>query len=108
MFTGAVACGRGQRENAVMTTDRLDRAVQAVPATYAGPGGALAVLRDGDILVRHAWGWANAEQRVPFTPNTLFRLCSITKQFTCALLLDAFPDPSVLDDDVRARLPAFP
>ncbi len=32
-------------------------------------------------------------------------MCSITKQFTCGLVLDAFPDPSVLDADVRARLP---
>jgi D-aminopeptidase len=32
-------------------------------------------------------------------------MCSITKQFTCGLVLDAFPDPSVLDHDVRARLP---
>ena len=32
-------------------------------------------------------------------------MCSITKQFTCALVLDAFPDPRVLDADVRARLP---
>ncbi|HEX7199156.1 MAG TPA: D-aminopeptidase, partial [Dongiaceae bacterium] len=37
--------------------------------------------------------------------KTLFRLCSVTKQFTCALVLDLFPDPSVLDGDVRARLP---
>ena len=63
------------------------------------------MLRDGEVLVRHAWGWANAERRIPFTPRTLFRMCSITKQFTCAVVLDAFPDPSVLDGDVRARLP---
>ncbi|MGI4801927.1 MAG: D-aminopeptidase, partial [Janthinobacterium lividum] len=36
---------------------------------------------------------------------TLFRMCSITKQFTCALVLDAFPDSSSLDGDVAARLP---
>lgn len=65
----------------------------------------MAVVRDGQALVRHAWGWANAERRIPFTPSTLFRMCSITKQFTCGLVLDAFPDPSVLDGDVRARLP---
>jgi D-aminopeptidase len=63
------------------------------------------VLRRGSVLVRHAWGWANAERRIPFTPRTLFRMCSITKQFTCGVLLDQFPDPSVLDSDVRARLP---
>jgi len=65
----------------------------------------VAVLRDGEVLVRHAWGWANAERRIAFTPRTLFRMCSITKQFTCGLVLDAFPDPAALDGDVRARLP---
>ena len=84
---------------------RLDRAVETLPRAYPGPGGAVAVLRDGEMLVRHAWGWANAERRIPFTPRTLFRMCSITKQFTCGVVLDAFPDPSVLDGDVRARLP---
>src|SRR6266403_3257453 len=86
-------------------TTRLDRLLERLPRTYAGPGGAVAVLRAGEVLVRHAWGWANAERRIEFTPRTLFRMCSITKQFTCGVLLDAFPDPSVLDDDVRARLP---
>jgi D-aminopeptidase len=88
-----------------MITARLDRVVQALPRSHAGPGGAIAVVREGEILVRHAWGWANAERRIAFTPRTLFRMCSITKQFTCGLILDAFPDVSVLDGDVRARLP---
>ncbi|HEY2621779.1 MAG TPA: D-aminopeptidase [Acetobacteraceae bacterium] len=84
---------------------RLDRIVETLPRSYPGPGGAIAALRDGEVLLRHAWGWANAERRIPFTPRSLFRMCSITKQFTCAVVLDAFPDPSVLDGDVRARLP---
>ena len=83
----------------------LDRLIETLPRDYPGPGGAVAVVRDGHVVVRHAWGWANAERRIPFTPSTLFRMCSITKQFTCALVLDAFPDPSVLDADVSARLP---
>src|SRR5271155_1391977 len=90
-----------------MTTSlsaRLDRALDALPRLYPGPGGAVAVLRDGEVLVRHAWGWANAELRIPFTPRTLFRVCSITKQFTCGLVLDAFPDPTALDGDVARRL----
>lgn len=93
-----------------MTTSlsaRLDRALGLLPRSFPGPGGAAAVLRDGEVLVRHAWGWANAERRIPFTPRTLFRMCSITKQFTCGLVLDAFADPSVLDGDVAARLPVL-
>ena len=84
---------------------RLDAAVEAIPRAYPGPGGAIAVLRHGEVLVRHAWGYANAERRIAFTPRTLFRVCSITKQFTCAVALDAHGDLSALDDAVRARLP---
>ena len=86
-------------------TTRLDRALDALPLAYPGPGGAVAVLREGEVIARHAWGWANAERRIAFTPGTLFRMCSITKQFTCGLVLDAFSDPSVLDADVATRLP---
>jgi D-aminopeptidase len=91
-----------------MTTSlnkRLERVLDRLPRAYPGPGGAVAVLREGEVLARHAWGWANAERRIAFTPRTLFRMCSITKQFTCSLVLDAFPDPAALDGDVRARLP---
>lgn len=91
-----------------MTTDlsvRLDRLVRALPSTYAGPGGAIAVLRHGEVLVRHAWGFANAERHIAFTPRTLFRICSITKQFTCATLLRACRDPEVLHATLRARMP---
>ena len=84
---------------------RLDRAIAGLARAYPGPGGAAAVLKDGEVLARHAWGYANAERRIDFTPKTLFRMCSITKQFTCALVLDAFADPSELDADVAARLP---
>ena len=86
-------------------SQRLDKALNLLPHAFPGPGGAVAVLREGEVQVRHAWGWANAERRIAFTPRSLFRMCSITKQFTCAAILDAFADPSVLDDDVAARLP---
>jgi D-aminopeptidase len=88
-----------------MTHAALDQALAALPSRYIGPGGAVAVLRDGEVLARHAWGWADAERRIPFTPLTMSLICSITKQFTCALLLDQFPDPTVLDSDLRRRLP---
>ncbi len=88
-----------------MTTDaRLDRVLQILPRKFAGPGGAVAVLKDGRTILRHTWGWANAERRLPFTPQTLFRICSITKQFTCGLVLKHFPDPTALDADVKDRL----
>lgn len=93
------------RDSHPMTDTPIERAALALPRNYPGPGGAAAVLRDGQVILRHAWGFANAEQRLPFTPRTLFRMCSITKQFTCAALLENLPDPGVLDADLRGHLP---
>lgn len=89
-----------------MTTPvSLDTILQGLAVAYPGTGGAVAVLREGAVLARHSWGYADLEKRLPFTPQSLFRICSISKQFTCSLMLDLFPDPSVLDGDVAARLP---
>lgn len=84
---------------------RLDSLLNRLPHAYPGPGGAVAILREGEVLVRHAWGFANAERRIPFTPRTLFRVCSITKQFTCATVLASVGEPEALDAAVAARLP---
>jgi D-aminopeptidase len=88
-----------------MTASALEKVLAALPNRYMGPGGAVAVLRDGEVLARHCWGWADAERRIPFTPLTMSLICSISKQFTCSLLLDQFPDPTVLDPALRRRLP---
>ena len=85
----------------------LDRVVADLSRRFAGPGGACAVIRDGEVTVRHAWGWADAERRIRFTPGSLFRICSITKQFTCAVTLATAPELSELDPAIRASLPAL-
>ena len=87
------------------TIDALHRVLARIPNEFPGPGGAVAVLRRGEVIARQTWGWADVEKRIPFTPATLFRVCSITKQFTCGTMLSAFPDPSTLDGDVAAKFP---
>ncbi len=89
-------------------THTLEDTIERLPGRYPGPGGAVAVLRDGVVVEKRAWGWADREKRVPFTEHTLFPVCSITKQFTCALLLDQVGDPAVLDAALAARLPKLP
>jgi len=44
--------------------------------------GSVLVARDGKILFEKGYGLANAEWNIPNTPQTKFRLGSITKQFT--------------------------
>lgn len=49
--------------------------------------GAILVARDGKVLVSKGYGMADVEHDVPNTPETKFRLGSLTKQFTAAAVL---------------------
>lgn len=49
--------------------------------------GTVLVARDGKILFSKAYGLANLEWDIPNTPQTKFRLGSITKQFTATAIL---------------------
>ena len=49
--------------------------------------GMVAVARDHRIIFQHGYGYANLEAKTPFTPDTRFRIGSLTKQFTAAAIL---------------------
>jgi CubicO group peptidase (beta-lactamase class C family) len=49
--------------------------------------GSVLVARAGTVLLSAGYGMANLEHDVPNTPQTKFRLGSITKQFTAAAIL---------------------
>ena len=46
------------------------------------PGGALAVVRKEDVIHQSCYGLANVEHAAPITPATVFKLASVSKQFT--------------------------
>ena len=85
--------------------------VDALMRNYAGdvPGAAVLVLRDGQAVVRASYGLADLETGTPTTPETNYRLASVTKQFTAAsILLLAEDGRLTLDDRGRTWLPSLP
>lgn len=79
-----------------MESDRspVQDILNIIPLHYRGPGGALAILRDGELIGQRVWGFADLNERTPLTAQTQMPICSITKQFVCALLLDLQQNPS--------------
>src|SRR5262245_7719131 len=74
-----------------------------------GPGAAVVVVKDGRVLFRKGYGMANLELGVPIAPDMVFRLGSITKQFTAvAILMLAEQGALALDDDITAFFPDYP
>jgi CubicO group peptidase (beta-lactamase class C family) len=85
--------------------------VDALMRDYAGdvPGAAVLVLRDGQPVVRASYGLADLEAGTPATPETNYRLASVTKQFTAAsILLLAEDGRLTLDDRGHTWLPSLP
>ena len=52
-----------------------------------GIGGAVLVMKDGKQVAAKGYGLADIESKAPITPETRFRIGSVTKQFTAALIL---------------------
>lgn len=64
--------------------------------------GSVLLAREGKPLFRKSYGPANAEWDIANTPDTKFRLGSITKQFTSALVLQLVEQGKIkLDDSIR-------
>lgn len=99
------ACMRdGAHPDARHDIDDLLRAYQGKV-----PGASVLVLRDGVPLLRRSWGLRNLEDAIPATPQTNYRLASMTKQFTAsAILLLAEDGKLSLDDRIRRWLPSLP
>ena len=65
------------------------------------PGAAVAVAREGRLVLAKGYGLANVENEEPVEPDSLFRIASISKPTTAVAILQLVED-GVLDLDERA------
>lgn len=98
----------GAPEGASELTVALDSILRAAyPADQ--PGAAAIVVRNGEVLLRGGYGMADLELDVPIGPEHVFRLGSITKQFTgAAILMLAEEGQLSLDDPITRFFPDYP
>jgi CubicO group peptidase (beta-lactamase class C family) len=88
---------------------KIDAAVRGDVASGRVAGAAVAVLRDGRLVFAKGYGSANLELAAPANSKTVFRIGSLTKQFTAAgMLLLAEQGKLSIDDKLSLYLPNFP
>lgn len=74
-----------------------------------GPGGVVLVAKDDKIIYQQAFGKADLEADLPMQPEQVFRIGSITKQFTaCAIMKLIEVGRLSLQDDIRRFIPDYP
>lgn len=96
-----------QTSNTALSAD-IDQLMQA-HFKPDGPGAAVWVSQKGKIIYQKAFGMANLEQEVPLRTDHVFRIGSISKQFTGAAILKlAEAGKLAVQDEITRFLPDYP
>ena len=74
-----------------------------------GPGFSAIVTKDGEVLFHGAIGLADLENDIEIHPDHVFRLGSITKQFTAIAILQLAEQGLLrIDEDITTYIPDYP
>ncbi|HEX4228916.1 MAG TPA: serine hydrolase domain-containing protein [Bryobacteraceae bacterium] len=90
----------------------LQQKVDMIFAAYDNadsPGCAVGVVQDGKFVYKRGYGMGSIELQSPLSPESVFYMGSVSKQFTAAsVVLAAEQGYLSLDDDIRKWIPEIP
>ena len=105
---GVVAPMASAQEAVPTELQQLDATVERVRQQFDVPGVAVAVVKDGKVLLERGWGLRELGKPEPVQADTLFAIASNTKAFTATSLnLLAEEGKLKMDDRVVDHLPSF-
>ncbi|HWY12631.1 MAG TPA: serine hydrolase domain-containing protein, partial [Bacteroidia bacterium] len=88
--------------------DSLDIYINREMKRWNLPGLAIAIVKDGKVIVMKGYGVADVKKKTPVTENTVFQIASCSKAFTgTSLALLEYYGKLNLDDKVKKYLPYF-
>jgi CubicO group peptidase (beta-lactamase class C family) len=90
------------------TAGKVDKLFAAWDKTTS-PGASLAVVRDGKIIYERGYGMAKLEDGIVNTPDKVFDIGSVSKQFTAACVAMLVREGKIgPEDDIRKYIPEMP
>jgi CubicO group peptidase (beta-lactamase class C family) len=108
-FPAALAAPAAAQAPAPGDIKRQAAAIMAAAYDDSGPGAAAIIARDGQLVYTGARGFADVGTAKHITPDTVFQLGSITKQFTAAVVLQLVAENKLsLDDKLSRFFPDWP
>ena len=88
---------------AVARADKTDDYVRAEMKRQNIPGLSLVVIKDGKIIKSEGYGLANIALKTPATPETVYRIASVSKQFIATGIMLLAQDGQLSVDDPISR-----
>ncbi len=97
-----------QQKNASQVTTEFDR-ILSEQFKPNETGATALVARNGEIIFKKAFGMANLELNSPMQVDNVFRIGSITKQFTAVAILQLMEQGKLnLQDEITKFIPDYP
>tara|TARA_Y100001934_G_C12382457_1_gene793292 strand:- start:4272 stop:5342 length:1071 start_codon:yes stop_codon:yes gene_type:complete len=88
---------------------RVDAAVESERERQGAVGVAVGIISNGEIVYLRGYGFADREEQIPVSLDTMFRWASISKPVTAIAAMQLAEQGKLnLDDDVRKHVPEFP
>jgi N-acyl-D-amino-acid deacylase len=76
----------------------FDREMELFMAARQVPGGALAVVKDRQLVYARGYGWADRDVKIPVKADSLFRIASVSKPITAVAMLKLIEDGKLKPD----------
>lgn len=98
--------GIGQVANKTTTKTSIDSIIEKTMAQTGIVGIGAAIIIDKKIFWSNGYGYADIENKKPFTTNTIMNIASSTKNFTGVCMMKAIEENKLsLDEDINMYLP---
>lgn len=99
------------REFSIAQSNSIEKGLDSIFGTFSQsePGCAVLVAKGDKILYEKGFGSADLELNVDMTPGMVFKLASITKQFTAVAILQLHEQGKIsLKDSIQKFIPDYP
>lgn len=93
------------------SADSLEARIDPIFSAYGHktPGAVIGIIDHGKLVYKKGYGMANVERRFLNTPNKIFNIASVSKQFTAAAVSLLIQQNRLsLEDNIRRYIPDFP
>ncbi|MEW5917679.1 MAG: serine hydrolase domain-containing protein, partial [Gemmatimonadota bacterium] len=109
LLAGALGTTAARAQDARPLIQYVDSVAAAAVAEQRTAGVSVAVVKNGRTIVAKGYGFADLENEVPAKAETVYRIGSVTKQFTSAAIMRLMEQGKLsLDDTLQRFLPHFP
>ena len=108
-LAGVVSPLPAMQDGRALALSRIDSVVNAEMARTRTPAMSVAIERKGELILARGYGVADLEHSVPAGAETVYRIGSVTKQFTAAAIMQQVEAGKIsLQDELTRFLPGYP